>query len=124
MSGTHDASELVRLYAFVKAQALDRRVHHYLGFPAELADGQSDQALLAWPEVLVIDEESPGNVSLYRLTSSGDPAGDTWHKSVEDAFEQVAYEYGELAGPWKEIPSGVADAFDYAIRAAQEHGSS
>jgi hypothetical protein len=106
-----------RLYALVRAQALEPRVPHSIGFPRD-ADPEADQTSLPWPDVVVIDEVSIGNVFLYRLTDRGDMAGDTWHQSVEDAVEQAAFEYGSLIGTWSTIPEGVDDGLDFATRAA------
>jgi hypothetical protein len=54
-----------------------------------------------------------GQIFLYRYTSKGEPVGDTWHPTVEEPIEQAQYEYGEILGPWIEVPAG-RDALEFA----------
>lgn len=61
-----------------------------------------------WPAVVVIEERSDG-VFLFRFTDRGEVVGDTWHVSEADARRQARAEYGDLLGPWKEVPANVAD---------------
>lgn len=114
-----DMAGTVRLFAVVHAQVLHPRVRHLVGLPPELAEGANDAQPLPWPHVLVIEEESPGSVCLYRMTQSGESGGDTWHQSVEDAKHQANYEYGDAVGDWSEIPGDVRDARDFAVAAVR-----
>jgi hypothetical protein len=105
-------------FALVEAKSLHPRVPHVLGLPAELSlEGQ--RRALPRPDVVVIESESEGNVFLYRLTRSGEPCGDTWHQSIEDAQHQAAYEYGELLSEWRTVPQEVVNIQQYAISVAQ-----
>ena len=112
----------VRLFAIVHAQVLHPRVRHRLGLPPELTEGADDAQLLPQPHVLVIEEESQGSVFLYRMTQRGEPGGDTWHQSVEDAKDQAVYEYGDAVGAWNEIPADVPDAREFAVAATRTKG--
>ncbi len=109
----------VRLFAVVRAQVLHPRVRHLVGFPPELAEGADDAQPLPWPHVLVIEEESPGSVFLYRMTQSGESGGDTWHQSVDDAKHQADYEYGDAVGDWNEVPDDVPNAREFAVAAVR-----
>jgi hypothetical protein len=72
--------------------------------------------------VVVIEEESPGNVFLYRLTREGEFGGDAWRQRVEDAMYQARYEYAEALGEWREVPAGVGDAKEFVVAAARREG--
>ena len=108
-----------RLFAFVHAQLLHRRVRQSVGLPLELTEGPEDTEELPWPHVLILQEESPGNVFLYRMTRNGDACGDTWHRSVEDAKHQASYEYLETIGEWQQVPHDVGDAREFAVAAVR-----
>jgi hypothetical protein len=67
------------------------------------------------PDLLMIDER-PDGIFLWRYTASGDVAGDTWHRSIDEAKEQAAYEFGrDLA--WSPIPETESDPVAFAIQA-------
>ena len=106
----------VRFFAILRAAVLHPRTRHTLGFPSELSGVTDDAQQLPGPVVLVIEVESKGNVFLYRMTRSGEPGGDTWHQSVDDAKHQAKYEYGDVLGEWQAIPVDVIDAREYAVK--------
>jgi hypothetical protein len=106
-------------FAFLHTRAAHPRVRHVLGFPSELAGDDEVARQLPPPDVVVIEEESQGNVFLYRLTRSGEPCGDTWHQSIEDARYQADYEYGDALGEWQDIPHEASDAREFAVAAAR-----
>ncbi|MDP9371677.1 MAG: hypothetical protein M3Q65_04315 [Chloroflexota bacterium] len=66
------------------------------------------------PQVLVI-EEKPGGIFLFRYTVDGRFAGDTWHRDLAEAREQAAYEYEDALGAWRAVPEGVHDAHAFAL---------
>ena len=109
----------VRLFAVVDRQGLRPKVRHTVGFPAELTHGEDETEPLPWPDVLVIVEESQGNVFMYRLTRSGEPCGDTWHQSTDDARHQAEYEYGDALGEWRPVPSDASDPQEFAVAAVR-----
>ena len=108
-----------QLFTVVQAQLLRPDVRHLVGLPPEVTGGSDLRQLLPWPLVLVIQEDSEGNVFLYRVARNGAPAGDTWHASVDDAKAQAAYEYGELLGRWSVIPVDVGDTRAFALATAR-----
>lgn len=79
----------------------------------------SEEKLLPIADVvLIVADEEPG-VMLFRYTTHGESAGDTWHATVEDARAQAAYEYGDaLILPWMEVPEDVADPHEFAAKYA------
>ena len=107
-------------FAVIRARLLKPRVEHRVGLPTELAGTIREGDRLAFPEILVIEKKSEGNVFLFRLTRDGSPCGDTWHQSIEDARHQAEYEYGDVAGSWQPIPQTIVDPQDYALARAEQ----
>lgn len=64
-----------------------------------------------------------GGVFLERVTSTGESCGDTWHLDLDEAIDQARYEYGDAIVGWREIPSEVADPFEYASSLASRKGA-
>lgn len=87
---------------------------HYEGLPPDLATGTDERVALPHAAILAIEKNSRGQIFLYRFTAEGDPVGDTWHQTVEDAIEQAETEYGDLLGSWVEVPTG-RDALEFAL---------
>ena len=44
--------------------------------------------------VEIIPEPADGSFMLFRYTKDGEDCGDTWHETLQDAFDQAAFEYG------------------------------
>jgi hypothetical protein len=109
-----------RVFAMVHASKLHPRTLHMAGLPPELAGGVETRKSLPAPDVLLIEQESERSVFLYRLTRTGAPGGDTWHESVEDAKYQAEFELGDVIGDWQQIPTEVADARAFVVRAVGE----
>jgi hypothetical protein len=82
--------------------------------PPELADGQDNRVRLPRPQVLVI-EEKPDGIFLFRYTADGRFGGDTWHQDLAEAREQAEYEYEGALGAWREVPADVRDAHAFAL---------
>jgi hypothetical protein len=66
-------------------------------------------------DVLVIDDR-PDGIFLFRCTAAGEFGGDTWHRSVDEAKDQAAYEFGPDVR-WRPIPETESDPVAFAIRA-------
>ena len=92
------------------------RVKHYIGFPESL--GMGEQKPLPDAVALLIMEEAPGSVFLYRLNAVGEDAGDTWHPTLVEAREQAEFEYGDALGEWVDIPPEIDDPREYSLRRA------
>jgi hypothetical protein len=90
------------------------RVKHYKGMPPELTDGQDTRLQLGWPYILII-EQKPDGVFLFRFTKDGVCVGDTWHLSIDDAKRQAAYEYSNLLADWKNVPPNIVDSLAWAV---------
>jgi len=66
------------------------------------------------PAIIII-EQKPDGVFLYRYTADGRVVGDTWHMTVDDAKEQAHYEYGDSILPWKLVPADTADVVAFGL---------
>lgn len=42
---------------------------------------------------------------MYRWSKAGDYCGDTWHQTLDDAFQQANYEYGLTESDFLEVRS-------------------
>ncbi len=43
---------------------------------------------------IVLEGGPEGPCRMYRFSKSGEFCGDTWHRTLADAYAQAAYEYG------------------------------
>lgn len=98
----------------VAASAQPALVNHVVGIPPGLQDTLCSPSpqLLPWPRVLVL-RERPDGVFLERWTATGAYAGDTWHASVDQAYQQAQYEYGDALGAWQAVPVDVQDVVQW-----------
>src|SRR5438876_12133363 len=71
-------TERVRLFARVRGEP--RQARHFAG-PTEPAGLPIE---LPWPDIVLI-EERPDGVFLFRFSADGEDAGDTWHRTVDAA---------------------------------------
>ncbi len=81
-------------------------VRHYYGMPDA-------------PDRIVLMDESSAGVSLIRLASTGEFCGDTWHQTMDDARNQLAFEF-ESVGRFQPIPADVTDAEAFVTRTAAQ----
>jgi hypothetical protein len=93
--------------ARINSVQFTKKVTHYRGMPAEVREGSED--LQSFPDrqemaeaARLLIEETDDGVFLYRFSLDGDPVGDTWHASIEDAMHQAKYEFGDALSPWRE----------------------
>jgi hypothetical protein len=105
----------VRLVALVGPVAGERRIIHTTNHPLDPAK------LLPLPDVLLLESSEDSGVMLFRYTSQGESAGDTWHKSITEAKEHAIFEYRDAVGRWFEVPADVTDAHAYAVQCAASH---
>lgn len=87
------------MFAWVPVSLGERRVRHQEGLPS---DPQRQDLPLA---ALLIIDEGPDGVFLFRFSGTGEDAGDTWHQSVDEAKRQGVVEYGPLS--WQSAPPGL-----------------
>lgn len=85
-------------------------------FYARVPRGVEPRTVHTWPErrmpparALLI-APTPDGYAVIRWDDRGDFAGDTWHRSLDDAREQVAWEYLGRVDDWHEVPATVTDA--------------
>ena len=77
--------------------------------------------LLPLADVILLESSADSGVMLFRYTSQGESAGDTWHETIADAKEQAIFEYRDALGRWFEVPTDVTDAHAYAVQCAASH---
>ena len=107
-----------RLCARINGRLEPPRVRHSVGFPRGLFPGEPEPLDLPWPVLLLILEQAPGAVFLWRLSAALEEISDTWHPTVEEALEQANFEYEGVLGDWVEIGPEVQDAKRYALEHA------
>ena len=107
-------SDPVRCFALIGPLTGERRVTQTQGFPID-----ASKMLPTADVILLISGPDPGAM-LFRYTAHGEFGGDTWHPSLENAREQVDYEYEGSLGEWVHVPPDVDDAHAYAIQYAAE----
>lgn len=50
-----------------------------------------------------LDGERDESCSMCRYTDAGEFCGDTWHESLDAAFEQALFEYGLTASDFRKV---------------------
>ena len=89
-----------------------RRTVHQEGTPESLG---GTPKRLPLPSVLVI-EERPEGFFLIRYSMSGEFAGDTWHRDLDNAMGQATFEFGDSVTDWAAIPLEELDPVAYIRR--------
>jgi len=84
------------------------------GFPPEVTGGVDGRVPMPSARLLVITTK-PDGVFLERFASDGEFAGDTWHRSVEEARQQADSEYGLRLGDWRAVPPDVEDPVRFGL---------
>jgi hypothetical protein len=54
-------------------------------------------------------------VFLFRYSAERKCVGDTWHKSVDEAKSQAAFEFNELLSSWKIVSDKTKDVFFFGF---------
>ena len=91
---------------------------HWIGWPPELAGHEPRQLLpLAAVVYLVVE---PDGIYALRYADDGSFVGDTWHQSIDDAWEQVGGEFVVSAGGWNSVPEDVTDLSAFALSVLEE----
>jgi hypothetical protein len=103
-----------RWVALIGALTRERRVAQTDAFPLDPAK------MLPVADVVLVVQDDDGAAMLFRYTTYGDFAGDTWHATAAQAMEAALDEYGDALIAWLEVPSEVADPHAFAVRYAYE----
>lgn len=69
-----------RIFTIIRNLKKPIRIKNYVGFPPIFTAGEDQRKKLPQPQILII-EEKPSGVFLYRYAINGDFSGDTWHKN-------------------------------------------
>jgi hypothetical protein len=91
-----------------------KRTQHYVGLPPAVTGRKDDRHEMPSPSVLIIEERSDG-IFLNRFAANGQAAGDTWHRSLDEAKEQAEMEFGGNISTWKEVPPEIDDPIPFAL---------
>lgn len=83
-----------RLFALVAPGKPNPKIRHYEGLPVELTEGDDTRRFFPRAEIIMIVQEAQG-AYLERFLKDGQIVGDTWHATIEEAFSQAAYEFGQ-----------------------------
>jgi hypothetical protein len=102
-----------RLMVRVSASFHESKVKHYYGLPSELTEGKDIREHMPPACFLAIEKKDDG-IFLYRYAQHDRCAGDTWHRTVDDAKAQATYEFNDLLSTWVQVPGGVADLMAFA----------
>lgn len=90
------------------------KTKHFRGAPPRIAGGVDARQLLAVPALLLI-EQKPDGVFLFRFTADNRCVGDTWHESIDAAKQQATFEFDELLSAWKAVPVDVTDPVAFGL---------
>ena|SRR3989338_8624551 len=91
-------------------------------------DEHGEKKSLPIPRVLVIEWDGK-RAFLYRFLDKETSCGDTWHKTFEDALDQVMIEYPNMleGSHWfeitKETCSSVKEAVEYIFDSTKENSA-
>ena len=91
------------------------KVKHYQGLPPRLTDEKETRIEMESPSLILI-EQKPDGVFLYRYMADGRVVGDTWHTTVDEAKAQASYEYGGVISPWRIVPPDIVDVTAFGLK--------
>jgi hypothetical protein len=94
-------------------------VRQQYGWPYPLLWAGVAFRYLERPVVLLI-EEKPEIVCLYRYTAEGRFISDTWHRTVDGAKQQAGLEFNDYALDWALVPSEVEDVVLFELSERSE----
>ena len=92
------------------------KTKHYRGLPPQVAGGTDSRQPMESPGLLVI-EQKPDGVFLFRFMADRRCVGDTWHESVDAAKRQAAFEFDDLLTAWRLVPDEVDDPILFGLAA-------
>ena len=64
-------------------------------FAPSLTEGRDERQEMK-AAVLLVVEEKPDGIFLYRYAADGSYAGDTWHTDIDEAKQQASFEYPDV----------------------------
>ena len=103
-----------RLVALVGPLTGDRHVVQTANHPMDPAK------MLPIADVVLLVSDDGESAMAFRYTAHGEFGGDTLHRTIAAAKEEIEAEYEEALLPWEEVPEDVGDAHAYATRYAHE----
>jgi len=98
-----------RYFAVIGAQQNHQIIHSWVS--------GEHRELMPWARVVIIETQGD-SAMMFRYAADGTFAGDTWHESIADAYEQAEYEYQGVLSEWRTVPSSVEDTVEFALKAA------
>lgn len=69
--------------------------------------------------ILLIEGATHG-IALERYTSTGQFAGDTWHRTLDEAHSQADFEFPGTEIRWQPIPDAIDDPLQYVVDASAD----
>lgn len=107
----------------------DLQVVHWHGVPPKLIRWPFRRKRLPWPQVLILEAGDEGYfltrfAKPWPLTRTARYAGDTWHRTIEEAKRQAEFEYGIAEDAWRPVPEGVEDVVRFALNQRDVHEAS
>lgn len=103
------------LFLVLPAASAGTVVKHYEGLPSQLGGGPDSGNLLPSARMLVIQRTSEGYF-LFRVGEAGSDAGDTLHRSIDDAREQARFEFGVSDEDWQELSATEGDPVQQVVQ--------
>ena len=116
-----DGPSVTPLVAWIPAVVRSGRVRHSVAALSELEQPGPLGTRLPPTRLLLLRPDTHG-VALIRFSAAGDFAGDTWHPTLEEAKDQAAFEFGDSASDWQELPEGVEDVQAHVIELLARSG--
>jgi hypothetical protein len=108
-----------RLVAVIRREDVKLPSRNLVGLPPEVGEPDT-RGRLPIPLILAVLTK-PDGIFLERFDETGADAGDSWHRSVEEATEQAREEYGESVGVWTPVPDSEEDVCAFGLRLADIH---
>ena len=103
---------LGRFYARIDRQD-EHRVRHYDGLPKSI-NSAGQRSDLSRAALLIAEPNAQSGFLLLRYSADGDFGGDTWHKDLDAAKQQAAFEYGGIVD-WRSVESTTLDTHALAM---------
>ena len=93
---------MISKYALLDA-GIRPRTLHVVGLPSDV-DPDGPRVALPTARLVVLNLDDPYLINRY--SAKGEVVGDTWHRTEEEATEQVEFEYERGFPGWIDVPEG------------------
>lgn len=88
------------------------QVRHFVGLPDAIAVDCAPKVPMPMADFLILVTTREG-AFIERYTFSGEFAGDTWHRTIDEAHDFAIREFDGNLSAWESVPDNIPDPVSY-----------